>query len=737
MTERIPQIGEVLGRYRILELAGRGAAGAVFRAWDESLGREVALKTLWPQYAIDPKLRGRFEREARAAAKLDSPHVVRIYDIGEAEGVLFIAMEYVRGGAIDSNRPMDWRRAAGIVRDVASGVEAAHQQGIIHRDIKPANVMIDAQGKARIADFGIASALTDDAHGLTATGTLLGTPAYIAPEVIEGEPASPASDIYSLGILLYQLITGRSPFEGASAAAVLRGHLEGTIAKVSGAAGAPECVDIVIGGCTARDSDSRYPSAEFVVRDLEACLSGQQPVGAKPRESASHLPLWVRFIPGVERTVIEVRGEMSEARRRAEEAQRSVVKAEIVARDLESSAAEAEKHAAGWRSVAERVLAEGKENEAREALGYAMDYDRHANAYRGELDRQRSAISDLRRDALEIKRASTEAKTWGEILLARRRVARLVVADAFRIRKRGVLALIGIAVTGIWLYSNSAEQTAVGEAPQLAESDEAALDAAMNAAQNPDPPDSEWDGSPLDGVLSADFRRYGSSSIDGRVNAYYLSATCATTGGPELPSAVNRFGRVTSLVFESGERVNFHSVSNHRLRLQNRGLTRIENGIFQANFAIPAPQRPTRGIREITGVIECFVGPAQVRDIFLPAGDSRSFKAGPFDLRLIKLFPDREESFDVNNATMAARVWIRQSTPLWTPAECITWYVRFADQTERPAYFHGESDDRYNLYYTGPPEKQPIIGIRAEWVVEPPVRRIGTVRGENISLGSD
>jgi hypothetical protein len=272
--------------------------------------------------------------------------------------------------------------------------------------------------------------------------TVLGTPAYVAPEIIEGEEASPLSDIYSLGILLYRLVTGRTPFEGTSMAAVLRGHLEGAIVPVFRPGGPPECLDTVIGNCIARDPNSRYLSADLVSRDLEACLAGRRPIGVASREIVDDLPFWARFIPGAERTIIDVRAEVGEARRKSDEAKRELQKIQRVVLDLECALDENLKCAADWRVVAERALSEDDEEEARVALGHAKDYDNHAAAYHEELERQRQAIVDLRKNAAEVQRASAEVETRGAILLSRRSRARLLLKETMQRNPRPLAVFV-------------------------------------------------------------------------------------------------------------------------------------------------------------------------------------------------------------------------------------------------------------------------------------------------------
>jgi serine/threonine protein kinase/WD40 repeat protein len=220
--------GEIgrLGGYRVRKLLGAGGMGMVYHAEDVQLQRPVALKVMKPEVAKNPTARERFLREARAAAGLRSDHVVTIHQVGEAGAVAFLAMEYLEGLSLD-----DWLRkghrpttaqAARIGRQIALGLAAAHERGLIHRDVKPANVWLDSahQGRVKLLDFGLARPAADDAH-LTQSGTIVGTPAYMAPEQARGEKVDHRADLYSLGVVLYRLTTGRLPFQGDNAIAVL------------------------------------------------------------------------------------------------------------------------------------------------------------------------------------------------------------------------------------------------------------------------------------------------------------------------------------------------------------------------------------------------------------------------------------------------------------------------------------------------------------------------------------
>lgn len=216
------------GRYRLGDVLGRGGMGEVRAAEDLRLGRSVAVKILRADLASDPDLRRRFEAEARAAARVSHPHAVAVYDAGEHEGVAYLVMERLPGATLAdevATGPLDQERLCAVAGQVLGALGVAHDSGLIHRDIKPGNVLLAEDGTAKLADFGIAKVIenNDDAT----TGFLLGTPAYLAPERLAGHPATPASDLYAVGVVLYEALTGRKPFNGDTPFAVVHAVQQG------------------------------------------------------------------------------------------------------------------------------------------------------------------------------------------------------------------------------------------------------------------------------------------------------------------------------------------------------------------------------------------------------------------------------------------------------------------------------------------------------------------------------
>lgn len=223
------QLVLVADRYRLHMCVGRGGMGEVWRATDEVLGRDVAVK-LMLGHEHDPSAAERFRMEAQTAARLSHPHVVGVFDFGTWDGKLYLVMELVHGDSLAGDRGqapvLSAEQVATVAAHAAAGLAAAHRQGVVHRDIKPGNLLRDADGTVKLADFGIARFVDDPSAALTTTGQIVGTGLYLAPERALGQPASSASDVYSLGCVLYQLLTGQPPFRGDTATALLYQHID-------------------------------------------------------------------------------------------------------------------------------------------------------------------------------------------------------------------------------------------------------------------------------------------------------------------------------------------------------------------------------------------------------------------------------------------------------------------------------------------------------------------------------
>jgi eukaryotic-like serine/threonine-protein kinase len=217
-------------RYRLSESIGRGGMGQVWRATDEALGRPVAVKLLHRHGATEEEAAARFRLEAHAAAVLSDPHVVTVYDFGQHDDTLFLVMELVEGRSVAAELRAHGAMAPGpaaeIVTQAAAGLSAAHRQGVIHRDVKPGNLLLAADGTVKIADFGIARLVSGAERALTSTGEIAGTSHYLAPERAKGRPGGPEADVYALGCVLYQLVTGHPPFYGDTPVAVAYQHVD-------------------------------------------------------------------------------------------------------------------------------------------------------------------------------------------------------------------------------------------------------------------------------------------------------------------------------------------------------------------------------------------------------------------------------------------------------------------------------------------------------------------------------
>ena len=286
--------GDLLaGRYRLDELIGRGGMATVFRAWDTQLGRQVAVKLLRPEIVTDPDLALRFRREAHAAAVLHHPAVVGYLGSGTDGNQPFLVMELVDGDDLATRirhaAPLPPRMAVRIAADVASGLAVAHARGIVHRDVKPGNIILDAADRARITDFGVARIAAESEA--TIPGTTLGSVHYFSPEQARGLPTTPASDVYSLGLVLYEMLTGTRPFTGETTAAI-------ALARVGAPAPHPRAVDptlppdldAVVARALDPDPAARYPDCGAFADALERTLAtapAPAPVAVDPTSTTA------------------------------------------------------------------------------------------------------------------------------------------------------------------------------------------------------------------------------------------------------------------------------------------------------------------------------------------------------------------------------------------------------------------------------------------------------------------
>jgi serine/threonine-protein kinase len=260
-------------RYRILGELGRGGMATVYKVQDLALGRIVAIKVLHPQYAHDPDFLARFQAEARAAANLVHPNVVDVFDVGQDGDQHFIVMEYVQGrdlkSLIRTQAPLPIPRAVDLAIQVCAAVGYAHRSGLIHRDLKPQNVLVTPEDRVKVTDFGIARAVAEAAP--TEPGTVWGTAQYLAPEQALGKPASPASDVYALGVVLYEMLAGRLPFEGDTRQAIAMQHIQADpppLRRLNPQV--PTQLEAIVSRAMVKEPAHRYPNADELGQALRA-----------------------------------------------------------------------------------------------------------------------------------------------------------------------------------------------------------------------------------------------------------------------------------------------------------------------------------------------------------------------------------------------------------------------------------------------------------------------------------
>lgn len=293
---------ESIGSYAIVAELGRGGMGIVYQAQDRRLGRVVALKVILAGDHAGALERRRFQVEVESAGKLQHPNIVQVYEVGEDNGRPFMSMEFCPGGSLEDqirDQPQPPREAAQIVAALADGLHDAHQAGIVHRDVKPANVLLAANGTPKLADFGLAKSLNDE-DGLTQTGAIMGSLGYMAPEQALGHTrdATPATDIYSLGALLYKLLTGRPPFQGANQLETINSIVATDPVSIQVLQRrVPQDLVTICHKCLEKSPARRYPTAAALAIDLRHFLA-DQPILARPLGAPERAWRWARRHPG-------------------------------------------------------------------------------------------------------------------------------------------------------------------------------------------------------------------------------------------------------------------------------------------------------------------------------------------------------------------------------------------------------------------------------------------------------
>jgi serine/threonine protein kinase len=274
---------EHLGKYEIHKQLGRGAFATVYQALDTTLDREVALKILHPALLTDPTFIGRFKREARAMANLDHPHIATVYEIGETEERVYISLYLARGpnlgAALKEQGPFTWERTLRVLQPLCEALDYAHGKGLVHRDLKPSNILLDSERGPLLTDFGFARLMGDSSVSLSLSGGILGTPAYIAPEVWELDAADPPADIYAMGCILYEMLTGAVLFAGKTPMQSMRAHDRGPQFPETWPEDVPAGIETVLNKALARDPAARYPSGNafwHALHDLEARAQAAQ-----------------------------------------------------------------------------------------------------------------------------------------------------------------------------------------------------------------------------------------------------------------------------------------------------------------------------------------------------------------------------------------------------------------------------------------------------------------------------
>ena len=340
-----------LAHYQIKNLLGQGTFASVYRAFDQKFEREVALKILKPVWLSDPEAVGRFKQEAKTMAKLRHPHIVDVYDVGESGGSIYLAQLLVEGETLAARLkrgPLAWSKMLEVLRAVAAALDYAHEQGVVHRDIKPSNIMLDQDGRAYLGDFGLVRAAEGSMVLSTTSGGMIGTPAYMAPEQWEGHAVTGATDVYSLGCVIVEMLTGQMLFDGSTPAVVMRQHLiSGPELPAEWPMGVPEGVSEILRRGLAENPAERIGRAGELATALAALSTSPRPAVVEGRAEAERLA-----------------AERAEAERRAAEKaaveRLAAEKAEAERKAAERAEAErlAVEKAAAERRIAERVEAD-------------------------------------------------------------------------------------------------------------------------------------------------------------------------------------------------------------------------------------------------------------------------------------------------------------------------------------------------------------------------------------------
>src|SRR5438552_4365102 len=309
----------VAGRYQVAGRIASGGMGEVYRAHDTVLAREVAIKVLHPQFAHDRGFVARFRREARAAAILNHPNIVGVYDWGATDNTYFMIMEFVHGvnlrNLLAEYGRLEPAQVVEVCLQVLAALDHAHAHGIVHRDIKPENILISRDGTVKVADFGLARAYADS-YVSQAEGTVTGTVQYLAPEQIQGEPADPRTDLYAVGVVLFELLTGRPPFVGETSLGIAYQHLSNRVPAPSMVVPTvPAELDRIVLMATEKERDRRPASARALRDELVRATAGLPPAGAV-RQLAANIPA-AELVPPDRAPTVTIPRSLSPRARRA------------------------------------------------------------------------------------------------------------------------------------------------------------------------------------------------------------------------------------------------------------------------------------------------------------------------------------------------------------------------------------------------------------------------------------
>ncbi len=440
-----------IGHYELLAELGSGAMGKVYRARDTRLDREVALKVLWPQLAEQPVAVARFEREARAVARLRHPNIVAIYDVGAVAGYYYLAMEYVPGCALRDllQRPLPIDKTLCYFKQILASLGMAHEQRIIHRDLKPGNILIEtATDTVKLADFGLARIVEGEVT-LTRSSEILGTLEYLAPELGQGGSASRQSDLYAAGVVLYRMLTGCFPFAGATPLALLKAHKCGTYPLASKlVAGLPPQADGMLARLLACAPANRYADCQAVFADIERWERGEdiplefaavyEPIDhdlgrhrvpgwkrAWTRLTSWYRYQWLEAFGRTELIALRIRDEIAAAEQETGKARRRLEEATLLQNRVRARADEARASMREWEKAAEEAHTANDEGQMRRHLAAKLEAKDRAEQLDNEAGESEQVVKLAQQEFKSREVLSVEMRHNADLLLARQRRAKM------------------------------------------------------------------------------------------------------------------------------------------------------------------------------------------------------------------------------------------------------------------------------------------------------------------------